>query len=355
MLILLRTIGFPLLLLVGVLGPNAAGREVTAQAGPLLAVHVDPTTAAPGARVDVTVIASGSGSYVSISVNVPTELAIGDDLRCIHKTSYCNGVSSTEGGLVTASAPGVLPGPDGYGTSTQVYVTFSVLVPRSAAPGTRFEINATMDGLFNVLLPEQGTGAQTFAVLTVGGVTGRQPRPSPTPTTDVSRAGQELPVLPPTIVGRTEVGWTGAWQYQDIGDSTGEAILLSQIDVDKSVITVATYGEVRDDTIRSPSAALNTVFEPLVEDDSLAQVPIEAGSGELDDGTLWKAYKFEQDGFHLTILITVSEAPLGTFIISTLLSDTESFEDSLHIAQQEILLNGEPVFLDGIEADLLVQ
>lgn len=349
-LIILRMMG--LAILICALSPLADVRATTAQFGPLLAVHVDPIMAEPGARVGVTVIASGSGSRVHISVNVPRELTIGDDLRCVHKTSYCNGISSTGAGLVTASAPGNVSGPTGYSSSTQVYVTFSVLVPQSAVPGTRYEINATMDGLFNVLQPEQGNGAQAFAVLTVEGVAGQQSGSSSTPTNRVSEGSQEAPGAQSFFVGQTNVRWTGNWQLKDMGDSTGDGVLLSQID--NGVITVVTYREVHDYTINSSSAMLSKVIGPLFEVDRLEDLPVEAGSGELDDGTVWSALNYELSGSHVTHLITVSEAMPGRFIISTLLSATATFTDSLGIAQGEILLNGKPAFLKGIEAELLV-
>jgi len=152
-------------------------RSTTAQVGPLLSLYVDPPTATPGEWVGVTVIANGTGSYVRITVKVPTELTIGDDLRCIHKTLYCDNVSAT-GGIVSADAQA-----DPFaGGPMQVTVSFSVQIPASAVPGTQYDIQAAMDGLFSVLQPDLGTGAQASAAITVGGVAVPQARPTPRPT-----------------------------------------------------------------------------------------------------------------------------------------------------------------------------
>lgn len=163
--------------LIVTLGILASSQSTTAQFGPLLAVYVDPSTATPGEWVGVTVIANGTGSYVRITVNVPTELTIGNDLRCTHKTLYCDNVSAT-GGLVTADARA-----DPFaGGPMRVTVSFSVQVPASAVPGTQYDIHASMDGLFSVLQPDLGTGAQASAAITVGGVAVPQARPTPRPT-----------------------------------------------------------------------------------------------------------------------------------------------------------------------------
>jgi hypothetical protein len=153
---------------------------------------------------------------------------------------------------------------------------------------------------------------------------------------------------PPIAVGQTEVGWTGDWQY-DAGSSMEQQATLTQVDAGSGTIKLATYGEFEDKTVDNPGDALDT-FATAFFDGAGAESVTEAGSGELDNGAVWKIYSFDLKGLQLTFLITVSQADNGAYVVSTLTGNTDQFPATVGQAQQEITLNGEPTFLEGVDA-----
>ena len=124
---------------------------------------------------------------------------------------------------------------------------------------------------------------------------------------------------------------------------------LNQVDAGAGVLKLATYGEFADDTVDSADAAL-TAFTDAFFQGAGAEAVVEAGSGELDNGAVWKVFTFDLQGIKLSLLITVSEASGGEYVVSTLTGNTDQFADTISQAQAEIMLNGEPVFLDGVDA-----
>lgn len=152
----------------------------------------------------------------------------------------------------------------------------------------------------------------------------------------------------PVTVGQTELDWTGDWQY-DPNSSMESQATLTQADSTTGSIKLATYGEFTDDTVEDSSDALET-FASSFFSGAGAQSVVEAGSGTLENGAVWKIYTFDLQGLQLTFLATVSETADGAFIVTTLTGNTDQFPATIEQAQQEITLNGEPIYLDGVDA-----
>jgi hypothetical protein len=152
----------------------------------------------------------------------------------------------------------------------------------------------------------------------------------------------------PVIIGQTEIGWTGAWQY-DAASSMDQQATLTQVDPATGSIKLATYGEFEDDTVETSSDALDTFANAFFEGAGAESV-VEAGSGELENGAVWKVYTFDLQGLQLTFLATVSETADGAYVVSTLTGNTDQFSATIEQAQQEITLNGQPIYLDGVDA-----
>lgn len=156
-------------------------------------------------------------------------------------------------------------------------------------------------------------------------------------------------VEPPVTVGGTEVGWTGDWQFDPGSSIEGQQVTLTQVDPEAGNIKLATYGEFQDESVDTAQAALEA-FAKAFFDGAGAESVVEAGSGELDNGTVWKIYTFDLQGLQLTFLATVSQNSDGAYVVSTLTGNTDQFSATIDQAQQEITLNGEPVFLEGVDA-----
>ena len=152
----------------------------------------------------------------------------------------------------------------------------------------------------------------------------------------------------PVVVGETEVTWTGDWQY-DSASSMEQQATLNQVDPASGMLRLATYGEFADESVESPEDALETFSEAFFQGAG-AEGVVEAGSGELDNGAVWKIYTFDLQGLQLSLLITVSETSGGEYVVSTLTGNTEGFAETITQAQGEIMLNGEPTFLEGVDA-----
>ena len=152
----------------------------------------------------------------------------------------------------------------------------------------------------------------------------------------------------PVTVGETEVNWTGDWQY-DAASSMEQQATLTQVDAATGSIKLATYGEFNDETVDDPSAALDT-FATAFFEGAGAESVVEAGSGELENGAVWKIYTFDLQGLQLTFLATVSETADGAYVVTTLTGNTDQFLATIEQAQEEITLNGEPIYLDGVDA-----
>src|SRR5699024_112808 len=114
-------------------------------------------------------------------------------------------------------------------------------------------------------------------------------------------------------------------------------------------IKLATYGEFKDETVDDSSAALDTFAASFFEGAGAASV-VEAGSGTLENGAVWKIYTFDLQGLQLTFLATVSETADGAYVVPTLTGNTDQFPATIEQAQQEITLNGEPIYLAGVDA-----
>ncbi len=149
------------------------------------------------------------------------------------------------------------------------------------------------------------------------------------------------------MVGKTAIAWGGNWEY--IPDSsTDDTATLRVIDQDAGRILLATYGEFLDDTVADREAALDRYAEVV-----FAGVDLEAitarDAGDLENGAVWKVYDFELVGVVLTMVISVGESTEGAFVISMLTGNADSFTEIVQQAQEEILLNDEQVFLDGVD------
>lgn len=153
----------------------------------------------------------------------------------------------------------------------------------------------------------------------------------------------------PVTVGETELTWTGDWQY-DPASSMDEQATLTQVDVTTGSLMLATYGEFADDTVDDPQGALDA-FTGSFFDSAGAQSVVMVDSGELDNGGVWELHTFDLQGLQLTMLITVSQADGGEYVVSTLTANTETFSESLTTAQTEISLNGEPTYFEGVDAE----
>jgi hypothetical protein len=152
----------------------------------------------------------------------------------------------------------------------------------------------------------------------------------------------------PITVGQTEIGWTGDWQY-DANSSMEQQATLTQVDAGSGSIKLATYGEFEDESVDNPGDALDT-FATAFFDGAGAESVLEAGSGELENGAVWKIYTFDLQGLQLTFLATVSETADGAYVVTTLTGNTDQFPATIGQAQEEITLNGEPIYLDGVDA-----
>lgn len=174
-------------------------------------------------------------------------------------------------------------------------------------------------------------------------------QPSPTaesePTPEALSIDNEL-----VTVGRTEVTWTGEWEF-DTASSTDDQATFSLLDPATGTLKFASYGEFSDALAVDGNEVLEVFAEAYFESAGAEGVE-ETGAGVLDDGTIWKRYTFDLQGLDVTFLISASVSGGDTYVVTTLTTNTSAFDASLEQVQQEIMLDGEPDFLAGIDADM---
>lgn len=177
------------------------GMVLTTQAqlgGPVLTVQANPLLVPPGGTVTFLVVAHGAGARTAIDVDVPSVLTISQNVKCVHSAWYCDEPTIAyldgETNRLSITAPGALPGPDGPEPQVRVTVTFSVLVPKEAAPGTEYNITTSVAGLYNLLDPSSVTDKQVTTIVDVSDASGRRiPTPIPTPTAEPAASTAENP------------------------------------------------------------------------------------------------------------------------------------------------------------------
>lgn len=162
--------------------------------------------------------------------------------------------------------------------------------------------------------------------------------------------GSPVAVQQPVTIGDTEVSWSGNWQYDETGSVEAQQAALEQSGSETSAYRLATYSEVVDETVDGPDAFLDTFAQQYFESAG-AQSVQEVGSGELENGAVWKVYNFQLEGVQLALLVTVNQNDNSEYVTSTLTANTDSFAESISAVQQEIMLDGEPTFLEGVQIE----
>lgn len=168
--------------------------------------------------------------------------------------------------------------------------------------------------------------------------------PSPTAGLETATASAQAQAI---TVGQTQITWTGAWEY-DAASSMEQQATLTQVDPATGTIKLASYGEFQDASVGTPEQALDTFAEAFF-DGAGAENVMPLNTGTLPDGTVWKTWTFDLQGLSLTILGTVSQNSAGAYVVSTLTGNSDAFAPTITQAQQEILLNGQPTFLAGVD------
>lgn len=154
-----------------------------------------------------------------------------------------------------------------------------------------------------------------------------------------------------TTVGETEVSWSGAWELEEDA-STDEIVSLTIPDEERLQVRLATYAEMVDETVDGPEEALGAFADAFLSDPGVGNA-VEVESGELEDGTAWAMYTYDLDGVAVATLFAVNESEDGLFMVSSVTANVTDFAEVVAIAQEQILLDGEPAFLAGIDAAVI--
>lgn len=150
-----------------------------------------------------------------------------------------------------------------------------------------------------------------------------------------------------TTVGETEVSWSGAWELEEDA-STDEIATLVTGGEEAENDRLATYSEIVDETVDGPQDAIDVFSQAFLSDPGVSNA-IESGSGELDDGGVWKAFTYDLNGMAVATVFAVSETDESMFVVSTVTSTVDVFAETVADAQAQILLDDEAVFLAGID------
>jgi hypothetical protein len=170
--------------------------------------------------------------------------------------------------------------------------------------------------------------------------------PSPTagletPAATVTTAGQSA------TIGDTQVSWSGEWA--PTGSTSGvQQVALSRGAPGAGAFSLASYGQFPDPSITTAEQAIE-VFSTAFFSSAGADNVTPLNSGMLPDGAAWQSWSFTLQGTELIFVATASQSAGGDWIVSTLTANTDGFADMLASAQQEILIDGQPTFLTGVD------
>jgi hypothetical protein len=176
------------------------------------------------------------------------------------------------------------------------------------------------------------------------------PAQTPTTPTQTATTAAQTPTTTagqPVTVGQTQVSWTGPWAY-DAETSAPEQVSLLQTNEATGALWFATYGEFPNAPADTPDEALEG-FATAFFDGAGATSQTELTGGTLPHGTAWKLYSFQLQGSTLNLLITASQNSAGVWVVSTVIGTVDGFPDVVAQAQQQILLNGQPTYMAGID------
>jgi hypothetical protein len=175
---------------------------------------------------------------------------------------------------------------------------------------------------------------------------------APSPTAGVetppATAGLDTPVPSQAVtVGDTEVSWSGDWTPTGT-DSGGQQVALSKGSPGAGPFSLVSYGEFQDPSVTSTEQALE-VFSSAFFSSAGAEDVTPVASGTLPDGQAWQSWSFTLQGSSLIFVATASQSDSSAWAVSTLTADEDGFTEMLTSAQQEILLDGQPVFMQGLD------
>lgn len=220
-----RTITIVITLLVGLAGPPPVDANIQSSS-PLSLQAYSLSTSEPH-TYNVLAVASGSGAFVAVAIELPPSLRLTTPPTCVHSFNYCSEIVIEElptgQTAISASGPGTTWNPDpqtqlpasGSRVSLTIALTVEMLEPMD--PASPPVILAYMSGLANPLEPESGTNHSVSLDLATG-LSGPIPTPSPVLSPNVESPKHEMPLDQGEL-------WVTAEPNPIVG-STGETLLL---------------------------------------------------------------------------------------------------------------------------------
>lgn len=171
-------------LVVSAVAAIPSATALHAQPGPLLSLYADSELVRPGNWSSITVIANGAGSHATLAIAVPSALEIDPHVTCTHSQTYCDRVWIQTAGSQTNRIDVRAPGPflEPGSSTVRITVSFAVFVPNDIPPGSRFEIAASVNGLFYLYDPLNTELGSAVLEIEVTNPDGSRAAPPLTPT-----------------------------------------------------------------------------------------------------------------------------------------------------------------------------
>jgi len=171
---------------------------------------------------------------------------------------------------------------------------------------------------------------------------------SPVTAQDSTPAESSPAADQPVVVAGSEISWTGDWQY-DAASSMEQQATFTQIDMQDQVLKLVSYGVFQDETVADPGEAID-VFSDAFFEGAGAETVQENGSGELEDGTIWRMYSFDLQGTGVSFLITATQDDEGAYVVTSLTANTPVMEETITQVQEEFTIDGDGQFFEGVDA-----
>lgn len=193
----------------------------------------------------------------------------------------------------------------------------------------------------------------TVIVVPGGGQTAQQPTQ---PQTTQQQTTQQQPAqtgqvavqqpVGTVMVGSTQVGWAGTWQQSESGTSSSQATFSRSGQA--GTMELVSYGEFADPSVASVPAAVDGFANAFLQSAGAVGAQ-QVDGGTLQNGAVWKLYRFTLNGNDLATFVMGSQTSSGAYVITTVTANSSIMMATMIDVQAQFSLNGSTSMLAGVD------
>ena len=154
-----------------------------------------------------------------------------------------------------------------------------------------------------------------------------------------------------TMVGATEIGWSGPWTH-DVANSSPDQAMFSQADQATGSLKLVSYGEFVDASVTTPAAAIDTYTQAFFQGAGVTNAT-QLDGGTLANGGEWRLYRYTLQGVDLATFVSGSQNATGAFVVTTVTGNAFELMFTMIEVQEQFSINRTVSLLDGVDPILV--